>query len=330
MKNWMCLAASAALAVGEAAAAPPDCKLMRIEEWPVRLERNLPVIDGEINGQKVGILLDTGAERSLVTRSAATRLMLSRHDLGSASARLYGVGTDKPIEAVLIEELRIGPAIRRNWAVLLAAEHDFGAEISVILGEDFFSAVDVEFDFPNRAVRLYQPKDCEGVSLAYWAKAGAGEAALEAGARTMFTVVLNDRPMLAVLDTGASVSALTLSHAARYGVTPKSTGVTTAGCSVGVGRKPVDYWSGQFESFAIGNEVVRNPTLRFADIFKDTVDPVGRASSYFADLPQMALGVDFLRAHRVYVARSQRKLYFTYTGGTVFPVDAAKGCQDLR
>ena len=98
--------------------------------------------------------------------------------------------------------------------------------------------------------------------------------------------------------------------------------MTTAGCSVGVGRKPVDYWSGQFESFAIGNEVVRNPTLRFGEVLTST--------GPFVDVPRMVLGVDFLRAHRVYVARSQRKLYFTYTGGTVFPVDAAKGCQDLR
>ncbi|TMH70153.1 MAG: hypothetical protein E6H57_08165 [Betaproteobacteria bacterium] len=329
MKNWMLLAASVVLA-GSAAAAPQDCKLMRIEEWPVRLERNLPIIDGEINGQKVGILLDTGAERSVVTRSAATRLMLSRYDL--ASSRLYAVATDKPVEAVQIDEFRIGPAVRKNWNVLLAAEHDFGAEVSLILGEDFFSAVDVEFDFPNRAVRLYQAKDCDGVSLAYWAKDGAGEAALEPGAKTTFTVAVNGRPMLALLDTGASVSALTTSHAARYGVTTKSPGVTTAGCSIGIGRKPVDYWSGPFESFAIGNEVIRNPTLRFADIFKDMVfaDAGGRMPSYFADLPQMVLGVDFLRAHRVYVARSQRKLYFTYTGGTVFPVGAAKGCQDLR
>ena len=326
MKNWIFLLA--ALAMGEAAAAPQDCKLMRIEEWPVRLERNLPLIDGEINGQKISILLDSGAERSFITRSAATRMMLPRYD--ASATRMYAVPGDRPVEAVRVEEFKIGPATRRNWNVLLSADQDFGSEVSLVIGEDFLSATDVEFDLPNRAVRLFQPKDCEGVSLAYWAKGGAGEAALEAGARTMFTVALNDRPMLAVLDTGASVSALTLSHAARYGVTPKSAGVTTAGCSVGVGRKPVDYWSGQFESFAIGNEVIRNPTLRFADIFKDTVDPVGRASSYFADLPQMALGVDFLRAHRVYVARSQRKLYFTYTGGTVFPLDAAKGCQDLR
>ena len=32
----------------------------------------------------------------------------------------------------------------------------------------------------------------------------------------------------------------------------------------------------------------------------------------------MLLGLDFLRAHRVLVAHSQRKLYFTYVGGPVF------------
>ena len=39
----------------------------------------------------------------------------------------------------------------------------------------------------------------------------------------------------------------------------------------------------------------------------------------FAD---MLLGIDFLRAHRVYVAHSQGKLYFTYNGGPVFSVAA--------
>ena len=128
--------------------------------------------------------------------------------------------------------------------------------------------------------------------------------------------------MLALLDTGAAASALSMSEAARLGVTTKTSGAAAAGCSVGIGRKPVDYWSGAFESFAIGNEVIRNPTLRFADVLSNT--------GPFANVPRMVLGVDFLRTHRVYVAHSQRKLYFTYTGGTVFPVDAAKGCQDLR
>ena len=32
----------------------------------------------------------------------------------------------------------------------------------------------------------------------------------------------------------------------------------------------------------------------------------------------MLIGADFLRAHRVLVSHSQRKMYFTYLGGPVF------------
>jgi len=37
----------------------------------------LPILDGAINGQKIGILLDTGADISLVRLSAATKLGLT-------------------------------------------------------------------------------------------------------------------------------------------------------------------------------------------------------------------------------------------------------------
>ena len=45
----------------------------------------------------------------------------------------------------------------------------------------------------------------------------------------------------------------------------------------------------------------------------------------------MLLGADFLRAHRLLVAHSQRKIYFTYAGGTVFQeTRALKGGSDPR
>jgi len=321
MKNWIILIA--ALSSPAAAAAPQDCKLMRIEQWQVRFERDLPVIDGEINNQKVAILIDSGAERSFITRSAASRMMLQRYD--ASQQRQFAVAADKPAWAVRIDELKIGSAMRRNWGVLLAPDQDFGGEISLVLGSDFLSTSDVEFDLGNRAVRLFQPRDCGAVSLAYWAKGGSGETALEGEGKRMFTVSVNGRPMRAMLDSGTPVSALTMPAAGRFQLAAKGPGVNAAGCSIGVGRKPVDYWSAPFESFAIGNETIRNPTLRFGEIFKDRSD-----AAPFSDWPQMVLGVDFLRSHRVYVANSQGKLYFTYNGGTVFPTEAPKGCQDLR
>ena len=66
----------AAPASSALAADPPKCKLVRIAEWPVRLQRNLPIIDGTINGNKVGILLDTGSMASVVTTATAEKLNL--------------------------------------------------------------------------------------------------------------------------------------------------------------------------------------------------------------------------------------------------------------
>lgn len=314
------LAIIAALAAGHAAAA--DCKLVRIEEWPVRMERNLPVIDGEINGNKVSILIDTGSERSFVTRSAVTRMMLTRMNVGTTG-----------LESVRIDELRIGPAKRRDWTVLVAPEQDFGAEtVSLVLGYDFFARVDFEFDLPDRAVRLFQAHDCAESRLAYWTDGQAGEAQLQGANEILVDVAVNGRPMLAVLDSGASVSAITMAQAVRLGVTAKTPGVATAGCSIGFGRPALDYWSGPFATFAIGNELIRNPALRIADFTRDTImhQVGGGQASRFAAPPQMILGMDFLRAHRIFVANSQRRMYFTYTGGTVFPTGNDQTCHDLR
>src|SRR5256885_12701769 len=101
MRKWI-LASLAALAAGHVMAAPPECKLIRIEEWPVRIERNMPIIDGEINGNKVAILIDTGSKKSFVTRSAVARMMLTRMHVGATG-----------LESVRLAGLRIGAANRR-------------------------------------------------------------------------------------------------------------------------------------------------------------------------------------------------------------------------
>src|SRR6266850_5691028 len=187
MKKWI-LACLATLAAGHVVAAPPDCKLIRIEEWPVRMERNLPMIDGEINGNKVAILIDTGSQRSFVTRSAVARMMLTRTNVGTTG-----------LESVRLEELRIGPAKRKEWNVLVSAEQDFGAQVvSLVLGYDFFAAVDFEFDLANRAIRLFQARDCAGSPLAYWTDAKPVEAQLQGSGEILVSVAVNGRPMLGV------------------------------------------------------------------------------------------------------------------------------------
>jgi len=38
----------------------------------------------------------------------------------------------------------------------------------------------------------------------------------------------------------------------------------------------------------------------------------------------MLLGADFFQSHRIYVANSQRQMFFTYNGGPVFGLPASQ------
>ena len=279
--------------------------MVRIAEWPVRVSRsNKFLIDGAINGQKVDVALDTGATFTVITRSEALRLGLKPSS--TKGLRIGGVGGVTDVEHVLVDEIRIGEATRRQWNLLVAGEQDFGREFSILLGDDFLRGVDIEFDLPDNAVRLYQSNGCGGASLAYWA-ASSSEAVIEPSKErqpsTFLTVRINGQPIRALLDSGAQNSLLSKAVAARLGAAPGMPGVVAAGRVRGVGKNQVDAWAGQFQSFAIGNEVLKEIAILFAEL------P--------AEVP-MLLGADFLRAHRVLVAHSQGKIYFTYIGGPAF------------
>lgn len=317
----------AALAVGLALAsntfaAASNCKMVQIADWPVRLERGHLIVDGAINGKKIGIMLDTGATTSMILRSATEQLGLTRHEV--RGYRMFGIGGETHVEATSIDEFKIGQVARKNWRVLVAGERDFGRGVAFLLGEDFLGQVDLEFDLAHGAVRLFQPRDCEAVSLAYWATEGASEVDIEAiydaRPQVVLTVQINGQPVRAMLDSGASQSVLDKSEAARLGVTPDSPGVVAGGKRGGLGGKSVDYWIGPFQSFAIGDEVVRDTTIGFADLWKEAkYTPIGSNLPRNMELAMsMLLGADFLLAHRLLVAHSQRKLYFTYAGGPVF------------
>jgi predicted aspartyl protease len=305
-------------ATSSAATAASECRMTRVAEWPVRLDRGHLIVDGTLNGKKVGVMLDTGGV-SMIPRSAADRLGLTRHT--ARGYRAFGMGGESYVESTIVEEFKVGELGRKSWEVMVAGETDLGKSTDVILGEDVFDKVDLEFDLPHSAVRLFRVENCEGVALGYWAPQGTGQVAIESGPRIIVTVKINGHPVQAELDSGASVSVLDKPVAARLGIGPDSPGVTFLGKGGGIGANAVDYWIAPVESFAIGGEAISDTAMRFADLFRDatyTTRSASRLPQKIENMPTMLLGADFLRAHRVLVAHSQRKMYFTYEGGPVF------------
>jgi len=116
-----------------------------------------------------------------------------------------------------------------------------------------------------------------------------------------FTVLLNGKKLNAVIDSGASVTSVTLDAAKRAGIKLDAPNVQRLGESVGVGEARVARWGATFDTLQIGGEIIRNADVGVLDASFGQID--------------LLLGADFLRAHRVLFAMSQHKLYISYIGG---------------
>jgi len=308
---------AAAFVLPSLAADPPKCKLVRIAEWPVRLQRGLPIIEGSINGKKIGVLLDTGAYASLVTKAAAEKLGLATR---STSEWMFGVGGESRVFTTRIEEIRIAEAVRNGMRVRVGGERPIPG-VDFILGDDFFKGVDVEFDYAKGVIRLFHPLDCKGVSLAYW-DATAQQVPMEDESKIVVPIKVNGRAARALLDSGAASSVVSLAFAAKVGITPETPGVVSSQCSAGIGADLVRSWVARFDTVALGEETVSDARLYISEFFSEF--------AYFGRYgpPEVILGTDFLRSHRVFVARSQGKVYFSYAGGLIFPATPALDCED--
>jgi len=217
--------------------------------------------------------------------------------------RVYGVGGRVKVSRATAHTFSIAGLDFRDVDFLVADGFEDG--IDGWVGGNLLAHADVEYDLGNGVIRLFHPADdCKNVSMAYWAANGAYSVLdierVSANANAIRAkATVNGAPILAVFDSGAPLSTLTMDAAKQAGVTPKTPGVET---DPAVGRQ----WIGPFASFKVGDEEVKNTRLRFGEI--------NIAGS-------MLVGADFFLSHRIFVSNSQRKLYFTYNGGPVFNLE---------
>jgi predicted aspartyl protease len=158
----------------------------RERSWPsdtiVVTARNrfgyLVLIDASIDGQKVWVILDTGAQTTVA--NSALRRKLERRDR---------IGTTWPIEMLsvtggrltadqsVVKEIKLGGITIRNLPVAFADVHPFRKldlmdRPAVLLGMDALRLFErVSVDFANREVRLLRPSDSLAPSAGRFAEA---------------------------------------------------------------------------------------------------------------------------------------------------------------
>ncbi len=299
--------------------AESHCKLGEIAEFPITMLGLRPLMTAGINGTDVQFLLDSGAFYSTISPASAAELKLETH-FAPTGFYMQGVGGGRAdVSIATVKTFTLAGVPIKNVEFLVG-----GSEIGVgsvgLLGQNVLHIADVEYDLGNGVVRLMKPMDCRNTILAYWADASTPYSVLSIDAsngldrHTGGTAYVNGAEIRVMFDTGAGGSVLSLRAAARAGIKPDSPGVVYAGDSYGVGKTTYPTYIAPFASFKIGEEEIKNTKLRIGDI----------------DLPNadMLLGPDFFLSHRIYVANSQRKLYFTYNGGPVFNLAVKRPAAD--
>ena len=288
------------------AAEAPRCRYVTVGKLPLQYTGpSLQVtIEGVINGTPATMLVDTGAYDSVLTRTGTERRGMKLSNLGRVAR---GVGGYSSIYQTRIKEFVAGPARSERGHMRVISDFGFTPSFDAILGAPFLLQTDLEISLATKEIKFFQPVNCGDTHLAYWdadALVIPFDTSSETTPNPYFTVLVNGEKMRAIIDTGAAATTISLAAAKRTGLKLDAPGVTRAGHVVGVGDDKVAFWHTAFKTFQIGEEVIQNADIGVIDRQGSDVD--------------ILLGDDFLRSHRVLIAMSQRKIYFSYVGGQPF------------
>lgn len=308
-----CIAALAAFSMSTAMAAG-HCTLQTIATWPVDLQGPRPIVSAQINGVKARFLLDTGDFYNLIWRNAATRYQLPVIPLPGGPIYVENsAGITSTAEVATIKSFEF-PGLPPSKAQFLVV-NGLSDDPAGLIGQNLLKISDVEYDLANGIARFFKPIDCSGQPLAYWAVSTPYTSVRlhnmdVTDNHLAATAMVNGTPMIVWLDTGATRSLLSLQAAERLGITPTSPGVTPLGAGGAIGNM----WIAPVESFELGGEKIEHAHLLIGRFAPEK--PYGYVG--LEEFPDMLLGEDFFLSHRIYVAYSQNRIYFTYNGGPLF------------
>ena len=314
MLRWGCLCLGALLA---SQAWASECQLTDYGTLSVEMIGGLATAMVKINGHDTRFILDTGAFYNTMSHADALALGVRLHS-ASVGFRIRGVGGSAAAELGVVKAFGILGATLKDISFIVGGTDEGDG----LLGANMLDAVDLDLDLAHGKVTLLQPEHCKKSALAYWATGRNYRVATiepiinRNDRRTFVRVIINGKPMRALIDSGASATVLSRAAAERIGINLDAPGVKTGHVNIGIGSKVVKTWIVGIDSFSVGTETIRHSQMEVID------------SNMGDSQTDMLLGVDFILAHHILIASSQGKIYFTYNGGRVFSFAKASNDSD--
>jgi predicted aspartyl protease len=292
--RWFLLLAL--LAGCAAPAGPGDCEIHKAAEIPLGSERGFITAPARLDGKPVTLLIDTGAEGTMVTPTAVTTLSL--HADRHRTSIIHGTTGTITSRNVLLDSVEIGGMETPDRSVAVGALSSRpGATITAagLLGADWLRDFEVELDLPHRRMAFYRATGCTKVVPPWPGRTSEVAVQLYGAGIVILPVELNGKTVTALLDSGANISVMKAAAAERIGIGAAELAADRPSHANGVGGSPIETRRHRFEHSRIGEANYTNAVVA-----------IGAVNFPIAD---MLLGADWLSHTKVWISYAKRRIF---------------------
>jgi predicted aspartyl protease len=294
-----------------AAAARAECRMALVSQLKLTTAAAGFLVPVTLNDKPVQLLFDTGSFTTILNLSTVAQLGLPSmrgEGVDGALGTISGVGGSKSAMAVTVHTVDIGGLKGRDYN-FIAAE-TIRPPADGLLSIDLISQFDVDLDVPENKFVLYRPNGDCSAPAAFLAGPLSSTPLRPNGndRRPRINVSVDGHTLVALIDTGATRTAIFRQAAERLGIDSSAPDAAPHQTVTGVGPSSVTAVTQVFKPITIGD-------LTFEKM------PVTILNEHAGDDVDMLLGADFQRLVH---------LWISYSSGTLvmqFPPRASKHAQ---
>jgi len=274
------------------------CGTIRLGETTVATLHNEPIVTVVANGAPLTLLLDTGAEATILTPAVAQRIGAQRPRI-EFERQMHGITGSLPTGEVELRSFTIG-GVEIPWRRVRVAPIEivnaFSGPLDGVLGADTLSSFDIDLDLPGHRMVLYGKQICAVAAPVWNAPYVRIAAGRSPGGRLFFPVQLDGHRISALFDTGAQFSVLSTRAALVLGVNEAVLAHDPVVTVRGVIAEQLDGRIHRFSRLEVGADIfIRNPEIDVADIRLSEAD--------------LVLGIDFLRSQRIWMSYGSQQIF---------------------
>jgi predicted aspartyl protease len=273
------------------------CVAVRLGETTVATLRNAPIVTLFANGAAVTLLLDTGAQTTILTPAVAQRIGAQRPRI-EFQRQMRGIAGSLQTSEVELRSFTLGGAAI-PWRKVRVAPIDvasvFSGPLDGVLGADTLSSFDVDLDLPGHRIILYGKQTCPGAVPAWTEPHVRITAGRSLSDHLFFPVLLDGRRIDAFVDTGSQSTVLSTRAALALGVTEIVLAHDSVVMVHGAAAERLSAHVHRFSQLAIGTEVIRNPEIIVTDVRLSDAD--------------LVLGIDFLKSRRIWFSYGSQQIF---------------------